>query len=76
MMNFALKTRDLYQTIEGFCIENDRFCKDHNASYTAINASFVTAIVKGDSNNHWAIKWGDAQVIGLLELQRFRENCP
>jgi hypothetical protein len=33
----------------------------HNASYAAINASFVTAMVKGDSNNHWAIKWGDAQ---------------
>ena len=32
-----------------------------NASYEAINASFVTAMVKGDSNNHWAIKWGDAQ---------------
>ena len=32
-----------------------------NSSYTAINASFVTAMVKGDSNNHWSIKWGDAQ---------------
>lgn len=32
-----------------------------NKSYTAINATFVTAMVKGDSNNHWSIKWGDAQ---------------
>jgi hypothetical protein len=32
-----------------------------NASYHGINVSFVTAIVKGDSNNHWSIKWGDAQ---------------
>ena len=32
-----------------------------NASYVGINASFVTAMVKGDSNNHWSIKWGDAQ---------------
>ena len=32
-----------------------------NGSYTGINASFITAMVKGDSGNHWAIKWGDAQ---------------
>ena len=32
-----------------------------NVSYAAINATFVTAVVKGDSGNHWSIKWGDAQ---------------
>ena len=32
-----------------------------NASYARINASFVTAMVKGDAGNHWAIKWADAQ---------------
>ena len=31
-----------------------------NTSYAA-NLTFVTAMVKGDSGNHWAIKWGDAQ---------------
>ena len=35
-----------------------------NTSYAA-NLTFVTAMVKGDSGNHWAIKWGDAQA-GLL----------
>ena len=29
---------------------------NRNASYKGINASFVTAMVKGDSNDHWAIK--------------------
>jgi len=38
---------------------------DPNRSYRSINASFVTAMVKGDSGNHWSIKWGDAQA-GLL----------
>ena len=33
----------------------------HNASYAGINASFVTAMVKGDSGNHWSIRWGNAQ---------------
>eukprot|EP01050_Picozoa_sp_SAG11_P008505 SAG11_NODE_754_length_7332_cov_5.256325_6_plen_85_part_00 len=33
----------------------------HNSSYAGINASFVTAMVKGDSGNHWSIRWGDAQ---------------
>ena len=32
-----------------------------NKSYAAIHASFVTAMIKGDSNNHWSIKWGNAQ---------------
>lgn len=36
-----------------------------NASYTAINATFVTAMVKGDEGNHWAIKWADAQAGSL-----------
>jgi hypothetical protein len=36
-----------------------------NASYVAINASFVTAMVKGDSGNRWSIKWADAQAGGL-----------
>ena len=33
----------------------------YNASYKEINASFVTAMVKGDAGNHWTIKWADAQ---------------
>ena len=32
-----------------------------NHSYGAINATFVTAMVKGDAGDHWSIKWGDAQ---------------
>ena len=30
-------------------------------SNTPINASFVTAMLKGDSGNRWALKGGDAQ---------------
>ena len=38
------------------------FAADGNKTFaTAPNASFVTAMVKGDSGKHWAIKWGDAQ---------------
>ena len=34
-----------------------------------INASFVTAMLKGDSGNHWTLKGGDAQKAdGLLTL--------
>ena len=36
-----------------------------NKSYPAINASFVTAMVKGAVGNHWAIKYADAQSGGL-----------
>ena len=34
----------------------------------AANASFVTAMLKGDSGNHWAIKWGDAQAGPLVKV--------
>ena len=30
-------------------------------SNTPIHAEFVTAMLKGDSGNHWALKGGDAQ---------------
>ena len=33
----------------------------------AANATFVTAMVKGDSANHWAIKWGNAQAGPLFK---------
>ena len=39
-----------------------------NKTSPAIDATFVTAMVKGDSNNHWAIKWGDAQTGSLKKV--------
>jgi hypothetical protein len=33
-----------------------------------VSYKFVTAMVKGDSGNHWAIKAGDAQAGGLTTM--------
>ena len=38
-----------------------------NPNNTPIDADFVTALVKGDSGNHWSIKGGDA-VKGELKV--------
>lgn len=40
---------------------------DPNPRNTPIDADFVTAMVKGDSNNHFALKGGDAQKAGALK---------
>eukprot|EP00658_Telonema_sp_P-2_P011773 TRINITY_DN14509_c0_g1_i2.p2 TRINITY_DN14509_c0_g1~~TRINITY_DN14509_c0_g1_i2.p2 ORF type:complete len:190 (+),score=38.42 TRINITY_DN14509_c0_g1_i2:111-680(+) len=34
----------------------------------SMDADFVTAMIKGDSGNHWAIKGGDAAAAGLKTL--------
>ena len=39
-------------------------CSEPRTAYaknTAVEGEFVTAMIKGDSNNHWAIKAGNAQ---------------
>ena len=38
------------------------------AGNTSVSYKFVTAMVKGDSGNHWAIKAGDAQAGGLTTM--------
>jgi hypothetical protein len=38
------------------------------AGNTSVSYKFVTAMVKGDSGNHWAIKAGDAQAGGLSTM--------
>lgn len=39
-----------------------------NVRNTPIHAEFVTAMLKGDSGNHWALKGGDAQTGRLATL--------
>ena len=48
-------------------LENGLFAgQDHVAAEpSVVGMKFVTAMVKGDSGNHWAIKVGDAQVGAL-----------
>jgi len=39
-----------------------------NLGNTSVSYKFVTAMVKGDSGNHWAIKAGNAQAGGLTTM--------
>jgi len=51
-------------------LENGLWAGDNktNPSYPPVNYTYVTALVKGDSGNHFALKAGDAQEGKLLTM--------
>ena len=55
--------------LEDGCWGGNRTAAANWGTNQPINASFVTAMLKGDSGNHWTLKGGDAQKAdGLLTL--------
>ena len=47
--------------LEDGCWGGNRTAAANWGTNQPINASFVTAMLKGDSGNHWTLKGGDAQ---------------
>ena len=55
--------------LEDGCWGGNRTAAANWGTNQPVNASFVTAMLKGDTGNHWTLKGGDAQKAdGLLTL--------